>query len=315
MDDRSSEIREGAGLEESRINTELLDFINKYSSHFLIGLLIIVGGYAGKQWLDRAANTKINEAFAQHVDITETAAPDPRSLAALVDQYGDVRGIGAMARLREADVYLRAVATGMKPGATFLLDEATQQQTNDVAEADLPSAEERADYLNRAEALYDAVIANTQAEIGPAVHLVGAWFGKAAVAESRGDDAGAKSAYESAKAAAEAGAFPMYVALADERIASLDAGLQDVTLYAEADLPEIPEPEAPEGVDSPASILDAPIGPTLPETQPMADDGTELEFVSPETDSQPEGETDAEPEAAETEPETDPATDPATDGG
>ena len=78
-------------------------------------------------------NAKINEAFAPNIDITETASPNPASLSALASEYGEVRGIGAMARLREADVYLRAVATGMRPGAAFELEPETQEQTNRVA--------------------------------------------------------------------------------------------------------------------------------------------------------------------------------------
>lgn len=297
MDDRSREIREGAGLEESRVNTELLELINKYSGHVLLGLALIVGLYAGKQQLDRMGNAKVNEAFAQHVDITETASPNPASLSALAEQYGDVRGIGAMARLREADLYLQAVATGMQPGAAFELDPETQQQTNRVAEGDLISDAQRDEFLGKADALYDRVIADTEAEIGPAIHVVGAWFGKAAVAESRGDDAAAKAAYESAKEAAETAAFPMYAALADERIASLDEGLADVTLLSQADLPEIPEPETPEIDPVTAPVLDAPVGPTLPGDAAIDEpEGTELEFVSPDAE-------------ADGEPETEPATD------
>ncbi len=305
MDDRSREIREGAGLEESRINTELLDLINKYSSHVLIGLAIIVGAYAGKQQLDRMGNAKVNEAFAQHVDITETDSPNPNSLSALAEQYGDVRGIGAMARLREADVYLQAVSTGMKPGSTFELDPDTQAPTNRVAETDLIGDAERDEYLSKADALYDQVIADTEAEIGPAIHVVGAWFGKAAVAESRGDADAARAAYESARAAADAAVFPMYTALAEQRIASLSEGVPDATLYREADLPELPEPEsgaeAPAG-DEAAPVLDAPIGPTLPGdgVQPEPE-GTELEFVDPDaqpsTDPEGDAETTPEPDA------------------
>ena len=297
MDDRSREIREGAGLEESRVNTELIDLINKYSGHVLLGLALIVGLYAGKQWLDRRGNTKVNEAFAQHVDITETASPRPESLAALAQQYDDVRGIGAMARLREADVYLQAVATGMRPGSTFELDPDTQQQTNQVAEADLITDAEREEMLSKADALYDRVIADTQAEIGPAIHIVGAWFGKAAVAESRNDDEAAKSAYESARQAAETAVSPMDAALAERLFASLDSGLSDVTLYAQADLPEIPEPEAPEPDATIAPVLDAPVGPTLPDDD-AADsaEGTELEIVDPEAEPEPSPEPEPQPD-------------------
>lgn len=297
MDDRSREIREGAGLEESRINTELLDLINKYSGHVLIGLALIVGAYAGKQQLDKFGNGKINAAFAQHVDITETASPNPQSLSALAEQYGDVRGIGAMARLREADLYLQAVATGMKPGAAFELDPETQNPTNQVAEADRVTPADRETYLSKADALYDRVIADGKAEIGPAIHVVGAWFGKAAVAESRGDDQAAKAAYASAKSAADAAVFPMYVALADLRIASLDEGLADVTLYRQADLPEIPEPEVPAAESMTAPVLDAPVGPTLPSDADLASpEGTELEFVDPDAEPAAEPDAEAEPE-------------------
>ncbi|MEO1584857.1 MAG: hypothetical protein AAFR96_09840 [Planctomycetota bacterium] len=249
MDDRSREIREGAGLEESRVNTELIALINKYSSHVLIGLALIVGAYAGKQFLDRRANDNVNEAFAQHVDITETASPEPGSLGVLVSNYGDVRGIGTMARLREADVYLRAVATGTVPNAEFEVDPETQAPTNRVVESDLLSDEDASEYLDRADRLYSEVIAGVDGGVGSAVHEVGAWFGKAAVAESRGDAAAAQSAYESAIGAAERGGFRMYAELARARIGSIETAIADATLYSQDDLPEIPEPEPAPAVE------------------------------------------------------------------
>ena len=53
MDERQQQIKAGAGLEESRINQDLIDFLQKWGSWILMALAVAALAYAGLQWLER----------------------------------------------------------------------------------------------------------------------------------------------------------------------------------------------------------------------------------------------------------------------
>jgi len=256
MDDRTTQIREGAGLDESKLNQEFIDFIRKWSSPALFVVAGIVLLFAGKGYLDKRANAKVNRAFAEvasAVDYT-VDSPSPVTLRAIREQYGDIRGIAPMAALREADVYLSAAVRGVAPGAELALG-ADNQPTGFYAPEDLLSAEDRAKMLDDAERLYREVAGMTREGGAWAIHRLGAQFGLAAVAESKGDAAGAKAAYEAAKRLAEESGFGMWAEVASERMASAERMTSAVELVSKEALPKPPEP-----VVEPAG----PVGPEIP---------------------------------------------------
>jgi hypothetical protein len=269
MDERTTQIREGAGLEESRINTEFIELLRKYSSPFLLVLALIVAAYAGNNFLSQRRNAGVNEAFRQHAEITETASPSPQSLSALAAQHGDVRAVGLLARLREADLWLEAVRTGMKPGAAFVVDPQTQQTTGEVDAADLLTEADRASALDKAQRLYESVVADASGDRGTRLHAISGCFGLAAVAESRGDADAARSAYtRAAELAGEAG-FPMYAALATERMGTIETALVPTRLYADDELPPDPVAGPPaEPAGEPANSP-APTDPALTDPAPV----------------------------------------------
>lgn len=242
MDDRTSQIREGAGLDESRINQDFIDMLRKWSSPALMVIAGIVLLFAGKNFLDKRANERVNRAFeevANAVDYT-VASPSPVTLRAIREQYGDVRGIAPMSALREADVYLNAAVRGVAPGAEPELD-ADNQPTGTFAAEDLLDEAGRAEMLEKAGALYREVAGMTKGGEDWAIHRLGAQFGLAAVAESTGDAAGAKSAYAEAKAIAEAAGFALWAKVADERMATAESMVVPVTLISREALPKAPE--------------------------------------------------------------------------
>ncbi len=64
-DDRLDQIKEGAGLEDSRINQEFVDFIRKWSTPvLLVAALITLGYFLNNKRIDARA-AYINEAFSQ----------------------------------------------------------------------------------------------------------------------------------------------------------------------------------------------------------------------------------------------------------
>ena len=264
MDDRTSQIREGAGLDESRINQDFIDLMRKWSSPALFVIAGIVLAYWGYGQLQKRANAKVNRAFeevASAVDYT-VASPSPVTLRAIREQYGDIRGIAPMSALREADVYLNAAVRGIAPGAEPQLDE-NNVSTGVYAEEDLLSDEDRAKMLDDAGRLYREVAGMTKEGEDWAIHHLGAQFGLAAVAESKGDAEGAKAAYTKAKEIAESEGFKLWSEIADERLATVDQMIVPVELVSKEALPKAPEPvvetpaETPT-VEAPAGEGDAP---------------------------------------------------------
>lgn len=64
MDDRQQQVQVGAGLQESRLNTDFIDFLKKYGTYGLYAMLAVVLSYVGWQrWTMHKNNTR-DQAFA-----------------------------------------------------------------------------------------------------------------------------------------------------------------------------------------------------------------------------------------------------------
>ena len=292
MDDRTTQIKEGAGLEESRINKEFVELLQKWSSPVLLVLAIIVGLYAGNNFLKQRKNDRINEAYRQHAEITETASPAPQSLSAVAAEYDDVQGVGLLAKLRHADVLLLAVRTGVQPGAEFETDE-NGAPNGRIAEGDALGDDDAQRYLDQARDLYQAVADEAGEEIGQQTHRISALFGLASVAETAGDPEAAIDAYTRAEEAAEIAGFPVFVALASSRAQDAASFVSPVSLYNESELPEIPEPEPPAGIvpQIDESLLE--VGPAVPDNENAEDGGETATDSEADTGAEEETETEA----------------------
>ncbi len=64
MDDRQREVQIGAGLQESRLNTELIGFLQVWGPRVLYALLAIVLVYIGMQYLERQRIQRLDEAYS-----------------------------------------------------------------------------------------------------------------------------------------------------------------------------------------------------------------------------------------------------------
>ncbi|MDX9910821.1 MAG: hypothetical protein RBS39_03210 [Phycisphaerales bacterium] len=238
MDQRQTQIREGAGLEESRLNTDFIDALRKWSTPVLLVITLGAAGMVVKQRLDKAHRERVNEAFAAF-DLAggeAVANPSPDSLKAVAEQYSDVGAVAHMARLRAADVLLDAVRRGVVPGA--VIDPITGGVSDDK---DLLDDARRTAVLGDARALYERVAQDTLGKPGMAVHQIGAQFGIAAVAECLGDLGAARASYEKAEGVAKETGNPFLATLARERIDSMGDIEQAPRIYAAASLPQEPE--------------------------------------------------------------------------
>ncbi len=260
MDERQTQIVEGAGLEESRINEELIAFLNKWSFPAMLVIAVISGGYYVKNMYERRKITRRDQAFAQLGAVEASQAPSVYSLIEIANQFEGVGSVAELARLRAADLHLEAARTGIDPadGVTELSDD------------------DRAFHLEQAEELYRRVLDAVADDPDRALIGVNAAFGIGAVDETRGDAGAARAGYEKAKTLAEQAGFAPLAKVADELIADLDKGAPP-PLPSKADLPRLPfEPEPVEaagpGAAEPAgtSAGPEPEGPEAPADEPPA---------------------------------------------
>ncbi len=231
MDDRLKDIREGAGLEESKLNQVFIDWLNKWGNRILWVALIVLGLYVGNIQLTKWRKARIDKAFQEYQEVL-AIDPTPETLLDIADRHGGARGVPTMARLQAADLYLESVRLGLVPGATVGEDGSV------LTEDDLLSEDQKAWSLDQADMLYGQVFDASFEKVGTVIFAIDAAFGKAAVAESRFDRDGARQWYEQVIGLGEAHAYDEAVAYARERIAALDELTTMPVLYARADLPQ-----------------------------------------------------------------------------
>lgn len=238
MEERQTQIREGAGLEESKLNVEFIDWLQKWSTPILMVIAVAaLGVVVFKRW-EKAKLAKVDQAFAELTAAAEVPNPNPESLKGIADQYEGIRAVPTLARLNAADEYLAAVRKGTKTGAKIGPDGA-------VPPEDLLSDEERTRYLSEAERLYKTVADKNAMSADHALHAIDAEYGLAAVAMCRGDTPAATRAWEQVAKLAESRGLTPQAEVAKKRIENLGKLGPMPKLYAAAELPKPPEPPKP----------------------------------------------------------------------
>lgn len=277
MDERQAQIREGAGLEESRLNVEFIDLLRRWSTPVLVVIAAAAVAWAGLQYLNRARLAAVDRAFRDLESARLSGSPE--ALVSVAQEHDDVRAVGLLARLDAADAYLAAVRAGLKPGSPVGPD-------GSIAEEDVLTEEDRSEFLRRAEELYRHVEQAAGADPARAQYLAGALFGLAAVAECRGQVDQAREYYQRAgEVAASAGLEP-FDRIAQERVAELAMAVRPVELPEAQRLPPLPwVRDSAEGPEEPAPDDVGPQPEPAPDqaTDESADDAS----TPPDSDSDP----------------------------
>jgi len=240
MDERQAQIREGAGLEESKLNVEFIDWLRRWSTPLLMVIALVALGFVVYQRLERAHLAKVDAAFAELNAALSNANPNPESLKSIAQSYEGVRAVPSLARTSAADLYLASARTGVKIGAKL-------KQDGSVDAEDLLGDADRARNLDEAERLYKTVLDANVGDNAKALQAMSAAYGLAAVAECRGKLDEAKGCYEQVKKIADMAGFPEQARVAQERIAVLPSLAEKPKLFAQSELPKAPEPPAPPG--------------------------------------------------------------------
>jgi hypothetical protein len=231
VDVRAREIRTGAGLEESKYNTELIEFLQKYSVYIMLAIVLVVGGYF---FYNRYQEKKTDALGAAFEALDKALAPQqqnldvsPEVLLAIASDHAGQASVPLLARLAAADQWLLSSARGLLPGAE--VDSATGVAKN--AE-DALTSDKAAELLAKAKEQYGSVKESAAGKSGLVLFELRALFGLAAVAESAGPtDATqwevAKGHYQAAQALAKASGHHPIADLAQKRLADVDT-LKDV---------------------------------------------------------------------------------------
>jgi tetratricopeptide (TPR) repeat protein len=205
-------------LTEGRLNEDLVDWLKTKGPTWLLFVLVAVVAYlAVVRYRQHQLNYR-DEAWQKLIEIQVES--NPQGFEDVAQEYGDVDGIGMLARLEGAERLLRAIQT-----RTPISEDATTSMPGTM------TAEQRTAAIERAVKFYDEMLALDNGSIGHTMFGVTACNGRAALAEAQGDIDAARQWYE--KAATRAGdIYPQLAEQARHRIASLDTDLADVTFPA-----------------------------------------------------------------------------------
>lgn len=274
MDERHQQIRENAGLDESKLNQDFIDFIKKYTTPVIVVILLIVAGFWGWNKYSASRERAVADAFGE----LESAqlAGKPENLLAVAEQHSGYPGIAEMAKLYAADAYLDCFRSGVKPMSP--LDDAGKPKFPE----DVLDEKGKEEYLTKANTIYDAVVNRTSTKKDQLQFTVGGLFGLAAVAECRRDMDMAKGFYVRIKSVAGT-VMPEFAEVADKRLQTMALLAELPRLYRSEEIPVakpaampagglVPLPGPPPGFETPVAPTDDGDGapsPTVTEPEPV----------------------------------------------
>lgn len=264
IDQRHTQIREKAGLEESRLNQEFIGFLQKWGTPIMAVIAVVALGYIGLGKLKEQRLAKIDAAFRefQSVSLGGTLNASPDSLLNVAEAYDDVPGVAVLARLGAADALLQSIRTGLRPGAVLKPDGTVESDGDTLSDA------ERERYLDRAAQIYRTVLDRTRGVAGQEIHAIGSLYGLAAASQMRGDTAAATDALEQVRSIAGQAGFELHVRIASDRIEAIRNPVKPAALVSRSELPQT----LPTVTTTPGLTL--PIGED-PVTPPDADESSD----------------------------------------
>ncbi len=241
MDQRQQQVQVGAGLQESRLNTEFIAFLEKYGTRALYIILIIVLAYVGWQRWQRWKSAQLDQAF-----VALNAAMESRDPDNLMRVSADHRGQGSVwivANLAAADQYLDAVRRGLAPGANLITP----------AETDRLTETQQQELLVKANGILQEVIDSVGTSKGHVVFSQAARWGLVTVAIANNDEAKARTLLEEYISTAEKAGLKAQAEIGRARLNALPGFLAPKAVYAEAELPASARPFRP-AAPSPFSV-------------------------------------------------------------
>jgi predicted negative regulator of RcsB-dependent stress response len=226
-------------ITESRINDDFLFWLKNSGPTYLLVLLVGLCVFLGWQ---RWAQYQQGKADAAWRALAEVQGGMPVSLVEVADDpaHAGVDAVALLARLEAAGILLNAVQLDDDPDSTDPAVKLTDEKRREV--------------LERADALYAKVAADAGAGADRSIHAVNALFGRAAIAESRGELDPARSFYNDAATRAQA-MYPELAAAAQRRAGTVGTLAQVVRLPSAADVARPASARQPVAIDDTLRML------------------------------------------------------------
>lgn len=262
MDERQTQIRERAGLEESLLNQDFIDWLRKWGTPILMVAALSAVGYTLYLRYQVGQAQRVDKAFAEFELARAGASASPSALAAVATEFEGVRAVSMLARLEAADRYVDAVRRRMKIGAELAVNEQGAPSGALAKPEDALADTDRDEYLSQAASLYQRVHDDASTSSGNLLTRVNAMYGLAAVAECRRNWDDATQWYNRIASLVDGTTYVLHKKVAEQRVKELDELKATPPLPLEAQVPKPPPPPAP-----PAPAAGDP-GATPPATTP-----------------------------------------------
>lgn len=234
MDERQTKIVEGAGLEDSRINREFIDTLQKWSTPALLVILLLAGGYWLVNFLEQQRVQNLDAAFASYSEAELERRPE--RLLEVADEHSGNGAVSSLATLTAADLHLQGYHLRTRPGTLGT----GEDRLDDAGVAGV---------LAEAGELYARVYNENRGKDGRELFTIGGRWGMVAVALSQGRFDEAESGLDEIVGIAEEQGFD---GLADDA-RELKASIPELRTQRELVVVE-PEPAEEEPAPAPAPV-------------------------------------------------------------
>jgi len=253
MDERQTKIVAGAGLEESRLNTDFIDFLRRWGSHLLLVIAGVAAAYSALAWWQRREAVQLDTAYAELSAAQIAGSPD--NLLRVAADHEAEGAVRELATIAAGNAFLTSGWSGVAPGGDPTIEE------------DRLSDEQRHANYQRAKELFAEVVARVSNDPKMTLHLLDAKFGFAAASASLGETSTAEAALKEVAAVARERQYPALAAMAEEKLASLAKAGSIPPLYTAEQVKLAERPISDEvnlSFPTPGGSLEQP-GPVLPE--------------------------------------------------
>lgn len=228
MEQRQRQIVEGAGREQSRLNTDFIEMLTKWGPHLLLGLAVIVGAYAAYNWWNRKSLEKVDSAY---VSLNAAAVSGSHeSLERVAVESASINAVSMNARAMAAEIHMQAARSGIPVGEKLegeKLPEGKAFLTDEQKKAELAKAEEH----------FKAIVKDADSTFGQTLIAIGALNGLAGISEDRGEFDKARDYYNQAAAKAASTKIKQLEANIKRRLDTLDALKSPPRLFDASELP------------------------------------------------------------------------------
>jgi hypothetical protein len=214
-------------LTESRLNDDFVYWLKKNGTNYLLVVLLAACAFLGWNYYQRQQVAKSSQAWSDLSTASESRMPEP--LVQVSKDHAAVPQVAMMALIAAGDMWLgqiqrneAAAAVGTTPAVP--LDDATRKIAQEAAD----------DSYAKAAKIAEDLAAGDRSKVAPV--LFSSLFGRAAVAESRGDfDASRK--YLEDVAAIAGDKWPRMAEIAKARLTGLVALSSPIAIPAAAEIP------------------------------------------------------------------------------